>query len=173
MAYFGQAGQKKVNETAIIMACGESGKRLQAMAQKLTGSREYAEDIVQEAYLRVLSSSRDYGEENIIPVLFVTVKHLCINHNKRMNRIPQVPLENHCIAYHPEEEQESPFEIFTEDFSEIHRELMRLRYIEKVSMVNIAKSLGVSDRTVRRHLSCIKNIIRAKKKGALREGEIE
>jgi RNA polymerase sigma-70 factor (ECF subfamily) len=129
----------------------------------LTGRRDYAEDLAQETWVRVLQRGSQYnGRQRFDPWLFAIARNLALDYlRKKQNTVPTVSL--------PEERDEtpllpssgpSPFEAAARSqdairlagqlqiLSPLYREALLLRFQEDLSLAEIAQVLGAPITTV-------------------------
>jgi len=129
----------------------------------LTGRRDYAEDLAQETWVRVLQRGSQYnGRQRFDPWLFAIARNLALDYlRKKQNTVPTVSL--------PEERDEtpllpssgpSPFEATARSqdairlagqlqiLSPLYREALLLRFQEDLSLAEIAQVLGAPITTV-------------------------
>jgi RNA polymerase sigma-70 factor (ECF subfamily) len=129
----------------------------------LTGSREYAEDLAQETWIRVLQRGSQYnGRQRFDPWLFAIARNLAIDYLRKKQKAVQT-------ASLPDDRDEillvsssgpSPFEAAarSEDairlagqlqiLSPLYREALLLRFQEDLSLAEIAQVLGAPVTTV-------------------------
>jgi RNA polymerase sigma-70 factor (ECF subfamily) len=129
----------------------------------LTGRREYAEDLAQETWIRVLQRGSQYnGRQRFDPWLFAIARNLAIDYLRRKGKAVQT-------ASLPDDRDEillvsssgpSPFEAAarSEDakhlagqlqiLSPLYREALLLRFQEDLSLAEIAQVLGAPVTTV-------------------------
>jgi RNA polymerase sigma-70 factor (ECF subfamily) len=129
----------------------------------LTGSREYAEDLAQETWIRVLQRGSQYnGRQRFDPWLFAVARNLAIDYLRKKRKAVQT-------ASLPDDRDEillvsssgpSPFEAAarSEDairlagqlqiLSPLYREALLLRFQEDLSLAEIAQVLGAPVTTV-------------------------
>jgi RNA polymerase sigma-70 factor (ECF subfamily) len=129
----------------------------------LTGRREYAEDLAQETWIRVLQRGSQYnGRQRFDPWLFAIARNLAIDYLRKKQKAVQT-------ASLPDDRDEillvsssgpSPFEAAarSEDairlagqlqiLSPLYREALLLRFQEDLSLAEIAQVLGAPVTTV-------------------------
>jgi RNA polymerase sigma-70 factor, ECF subfamily len=129
----------------------------------LTGRREYAEDLAQETWIRVLQRGSQYnGRQRFDPWLFAIARNLAIDYLRKKRKAVQT-------ASLPDDRDEillvsssgpSPFEAAarSEDairlagqlqiLSPLYREALLLRFQEDLSLAEIAQVLGAPVTTV-------------------------
>jgi RNA polymerase sigma-70 factor, ECF subfamily len=129
----------------------------------LTGSREYAEDLAQETWIRVLQRGSQYnGRQRFDPWLFAIARNLAIDYLRKKQKAVEA-------ASLPDDGEEillvsssgpSPFEAAarSEDairlagqlqiLSPLYREALLLRFQEDLSLAEIAQVLGAPVTTV-------------------------
>ena len=140
-----------------------SQRRLVRYLLYLTGRREYAEDLAQETWIRVLQRGSQYnGRQRFDPWLFAIARNLAIDYLRKKRKAVQT-------ASLPDDRDEillvsssgpSPFEAAarSEDairlagqlqiLSPLYREALLLRFQEDLSLAEIAQVLGAPVTTV-------------------------
>ena len=129
----------------------------------LTGMREYAEDLAQETWIRVLQRGSQYnGRQRFDPWLFAIARNLAIDYlRKKRKAVPTVSLpDDHDAVLLVPSSGPSPFEAAarSEDamslagrlqiLSPLYREALLLRFQEDLSLAEIAQVLGAPVTTV-------------------------
>jgi RNA polymerase sigma-70 factor (ECF subfamily) len=137
--------------------------RLMRYLLYLTGRREYAEDLAQETWVRVLQRGSQYnGRQRFDPWLFAIARNLAIDYLRKKRKAVET-------ASSPDDRDEillvsssgpSPFEAAarSEDairlagqlqiLSPLYREALLLRFQEDLSLAEIAQVLGAPVTTV-------------------------
>ena len=129
----------------------------------LTGSREYAEDLAQETWVRVLQRGSQYnGRQRFDPWLFAIARNLAIDYLRKKQKGVQTassPNDRDAMLLLPTSGP-SPFEAAarSEDairlagqlriLSPLYREALLLRFQEDLSLPEIAQVLGAPVTTV-------------------------
>ena len=129
----------------------------------LTGRREYAEDLAQETWIRVLQRGSQYnGRQRFDPWLFAIARNLAIDYvRKKLKAVQTVSLPNDrdAMLLLPSSGP-SPFEAAarSEDairlagqlqiLSPLYREALLLRFQEELSLAEIAQVVGAPVTTV-------------------------
>jgi RNA polymerase sigma-70 factor (ECF subfamily) len=129
----------------------------------LTGRREYAEDLAQETWLRVLQRGSQYnGRQRFDPWLFAIARNLAIDYLRKKQRAVQtasLPNDRDAILLLPSSGP-SPFEAAARSADAIrlagqlqilpplYREALLLRFQEDLSLSEIAQVLGAPLTTV-------------------------
>ena len=129
----------------------------------LTGGREYAEDLAQETWIRVLQRGSQYnGRQRFDPWLFAIARNLAIDYLRKKRRAGatlSLPDDPDAILLLPSSDP-SPFEAAarSEDamrlagrlqiLPPLYREALLLRFQEDLSLAEIAQVLGVPVTTV-------------------------
>jgi len=129
----------------------------------LTGRREYAEDLAQETWIRVLQRGSQYnGRQRFDPWLFALARNLAIDYLRKKQKAVQtasLPNDRDAMLLLPSSGP-SPFEAAarSEDairlagqlqiLSPLYREALLLRFQEDLSLAEIAQVLGAPVTTV-------------------------
>ena len=129
----------------------------------LTGRREYAEDLAQETWVRVLQRGSQYnGRQRFDPWLFAIARNLAIDYLRKKGKAVQTGslLDDHDEIPLVPSSGPSPFEAAarSEDairlagqlqiLSPLYREALLLRFQEDLSLPEIAQVLGAPVTTV-------------------------
>jgi RNA polymerase sigma-70 factor (ECF subfamily) len=148
----------------------------------LTSSREQAEDLVQETWLRVLERSRQYdGRLRFEPWLFSIARNLAIDHLRKRQRAghdaPSLP-DAEAGPEVPAPDFESPFlaAARSEDavriaaalgaLDPVYREALLLRFQEDLSLAEIAQVTGAPISTISSRIQRGLATLRASLEGA-------
>ena len=142
---------------------GRSQRRLVRYLVYLTGRRDYAEDLAQETWIRVLQRGSQYdGRQRFDPWLFAIARNLAIDYLRKKGKAVQtdsLPDDHDEIPLVPSSGP-SPFEAAarSEDairlaaqlqiLSPLYREALLLRFQEDLSLAEIAQVLGAPVTTV-------------------------
>ena len=129
----------------------------------LTGRRDYAEDLAQETWVRVLQRGGQYnGRQRFDPWLFAIARNLAIDYLRKKQKTVQtvsLPKDRDAMPLLPSSGP-SPFEAAarSEDairlagqlqiLSPLYREALLLRFQEDLSLPEIAQVLGAPVTTV-------------------------
>jgi RNA polymerase sigma-70 factor (ECF subfamily) len=129
----------------------------------LTGRREYAEDLAQETWIRVLQRGSQYnGRQRFDPWLFAIARNLAIDYLRQKRRAVQTassPNDRDAMLLFPASGP-SPFEAAarSEDamrlagrlqiLPPLYREALLLRFQEDLSLAEMAQVLGAPTTTV-------------------------
>jgi RNA polymerase sigma-70 factor (sigma-E family) len=136
----------------------QEGQRLVALARFFTDDRTAAEDLVQEAFIRLARTAhRIQDQDKAAAYLRSIVVNLARDHNRRglvslRHRPPAVPDEP--SAEDTSVRQESRREVVAALRALPHRqrECLALRYYLELPVEQIADALGVSANSVKTHL---------------------
>jgi len=129
----------------------------------LIGRREYAEDLAQETWVRVLQRGSQYnGQQRFDPWLFAIARNLAIDYLRKKRKAVQtdsLPNDPDAMLLLPSSDP-SPFEAAarSEDairlagqlqiLSPLYREALLLRFQEDMSLTEIAQVVGAPVTTV-------------------------
>ena len=151
---------RSINRDALVAALfDQEGTRLVRMARLFTDDRNAAEDIVQEAFIRLhRAAHRLKDPEKAAPYLRSIVVNLARDHNRRglmslrhqeamiSDAVPEMP-EDLAIA---NDEHRAIVEELRE-LSPRQRDCLLLRYYLDLTEVEIADVLGISSNSVKTH----------------------
>jgi len=129
----------------------------------LTGRRDYAEDLAQETWVRVLQRGGQYnGRQRFEPWLFAIARNLAIDYLRKKQKTVQtdsLPEDHDAMPLLPSSGP-SPFEAAARSqdamrlagrlqiLSPLYREALLLRFQEELSLPEIAQVLGAPITTV-------------------------
>jgi RNA polymerase sigma-70 factor (ECF subfamily) len=120
-----------------------------------------AEDLAQEAFLRVLHAAPAGGLRDARAYLFRTAANLAIDHSRHCRASPVAPVELPAEANDPcpsaervamDRQALARLQAAVEALPPRAREVFRLARLEGLSQVEIAERLGISPKTVFSHL---------------------
>lgn len=144
--------------------------RLLGLARRLVGNHDQAEDVVQEAFLRLHRSLASFrGDSSIGTWLYRTVTHLAIDHLRREKLRQRIfffrasnddpdplssaadsrPRPDHALAAG---ELNRALEQALNRLSPRQRSIFILRHHEGLSIREVAETLGLEEGTVKAHL---------------------
>ncbi|MDE5748785.1 MAG: sigma-70 family RNA polymerase sigma factor [Acetatifactor sp.] len=127
------------------------------------GQAQTAEDITQEAFLR-LWESRNYREQGkALQYLYTTARHLCIDEYRRCKAQPLTRELEGQLEAEPglEPELRLGLQQALETLEESERELLALRYGSEIPLGELAKMLGMSRFAARRRITAALEKLRA------------
>ena len=147
------------------------------MALKMTGSREDAEDIAQEAFIRVYRSLGSFkGDSRFSTWLYRIVSNLCADFGRRTKRMNEILInsigdddertfEIPDSRFGPESELENDelrreLNEAIESLGEAHREIFLLREISGLSYTDISEATGLEEGTVKSRLFRARKYVR-------------
>lgn len=117
-----------------------------------THSRETAEDITQETFLKFLESKEYRDRGRALQYLYTIARNLCTDEYRR---IKTCPLDEESQGSYSDNEmlRRSYLRAALEKMDESDRELLLLRYVNEVPVNVIAGLYGISRFALRRRLS--------------------
>ena len=127
------------------------------------GQTELAEDITQEAFLR-LWEDRGYREQGkALQYLYTTARHLCIDEYRRCKAQPLTEEMEGQLAAEPGMEPELRLGLrqALQTLPEEEQELLALRYGSEIPVGDLAKMLGISRFALRRRIMAALEKLRA------------
>lgn len=143
-------------------------KELFSYIYYISGSRDIAEDILQETFLRFWKRMQYIDFLNLKAYLFKTARNIFIDIKRKEKRIKLVPLEEEFIDKEVEDLgyriiKKERIKKILERLDEEEREIILLRFWEDMKIKEIAKILGIKEVTCRvrlfRILKKIKDMI--------------
>jgi RNA polymerase sigma factor (sigma-70 family) len=143
-----------------------SKRELIATVMRLVRCRSTAEDLAQEAYLRVLTLRDPYRVERLRPFLFRTAHNLAMDHlraakvrrrfayQSRVSATATLVADANLSDHHADLSNgaESPFFSALQGLSERQQRVVYMARIEGLPYATIATTLGVSVSTVEKDL---------------------
>ena len=137
--------------------------RLKQYLTGLTKTREDAEDLEQEAYLRVIASNEQQRIDNPRGFLFVTARNLAIQSWRRKQNSPIRAVEDFdalkvkdvCASVDAEALADERLAAFGEAIDQLPPQARRVFIMRKVfglSHKEIAEELGLSRKTIEKHV---------------------
>ena len=117
-----------------------------------THSRETAEDITQETFLKLLESKEYRDRGRALQYLYTIARNLCTDEYRR---IKTCPLDEESQGSYSDNEmlRRSYLRAALEKMDESDRELLLLRYVNEVPVNVIARLYGISRFALHRRLS--------------------
>ena len=136
------------------------GQAVYRLAYARTGSREDAEDITQETFLRLVRAAPVFRDEDHCRAWLL---HVAMNCTRSLFRRPwrrrDLPLEEAANAAAPDGERGDVLEAVLA-LPEQYRAPVHLFYYEDLTVEQIAKILGLREGTVRTRLSRARGMLR-------------
>ncbi|MBI4497142.1 MAG: sigma-70 family RNA polymerase sigma factor [Chloroflexi bacterium] len=144
--------------------------RIFSYALRMTGSREDAQDLAQETFIRVYAHlDRFRTEERFSPWIYRIATNLCLSHLKRRTRTAVATAEPDpdALPGGPEaalEEQEARHLLQQAilDLPEHYRTVILLRHVEELSYEEITRVLGLPLGTVKTRLFRARELLQAR-----------
>ena len=146
--------------TDLVQRCQQ---RLVRYLLYLTGRREYAEDLAQETWIRMLQRGSQYnGRQPFDPWLFAIARNLAIDYLRKKRKAVQtgsLPDDRDAVLLLPSSDP-SPFEAAARSqdamrlagrlqiLAPLYREALLLRFQEDMSLTEIAQVVGAPVTTV-------------------------
>ncbi|WP_368389101.1 RNA polymerase sigma factor [uncultured Adlercreutzia sp.] len=155
---FDVGGDAIDNVRDIERAFNEYGDRISWLAMRYFQSRDVADDIVQETFLRLCRTKKEFASETHLENWLIKVaSNLCKNRIRRLSNHPTVEFDDNAVAtldqraftLHAMEESEDEARDFLlehlEEMPDGLREIVNLRYFEERDIADIAKTTGLSE----------------------------
>lgn len=137
---------------------------LQRYAHKLTGGHAAAEDLVQDCLERALKNADKFQPGTNLEAWLTTIlKNLFYTERRRLQRCPQVALEEHDVVVPPPQTARIALDEAEEAVRALpppQRALVTLVAIDGLSYQDAARHLGVPVGTIRSRLSRVRDQIR-------------
>lgn len=158
------------NQSVISECYREHNSRIISYIQSRVGDRADAENIAQDAWLRLLETPKAIIADTIVPLIYRVASNLIIDHFRRRNRCAEQPADvreyENCIACENESEMHA-HEIRRIEMARVEclprqRRIiyMMSRYQDKAA-ADIAAELSLSCRTVENHLRLGRHDVRS------------
>lgn len=134
--------------------------RMFSYAQRMTGSREDAQDLTQETFIRVYNHLDSFRtDERFSPWIYRIATNLCLNHLKRRKRAAALVLDpsrqgppDGPEAILEEHEERRVLQEAILGLPEHYRVVILLRHVEELSYEEIAQALEMPLGTVKTRL---------------------
>jgi len=131
-----------------------------AVAYRFVGDASEAEDLVQDAFLRILDAAQRYEPTAAFRTyLYRILTRLCIDHVRKkrpvpLDPLPQVPSPGLSSSERIERvERERSIQAALDTLPPKYRMVIILRYFEGISSTDIAQTLNTSPKAVERLLA--------------------
>ena len=145
-------------DALVVRLFEEEGQSLVRLARLFVDDRNAAEDLVQEAFIRLARSAHRIREESKAPAyLRSIVLNLARDNNRRglVSLRHHLPVDDHRASAEDEielrEDQREMIEALR-DLPHRQRTALVLRYYEELGIDNIAETMGISRNSVKTHL---------------------
>ena len=137
-----------MNIDELFEKANEVRPRLLIIAQKIVGDDEEAEDIVQDALLRLwqLKSEDIRNAESMAKVI---TRNLSIDHVRRRHVMVDIDEGKLEIDEHAHDEEQN----LINQLPTMQQTVIRLRHIDGLQMADIAKLTGTTEQAVRQSIS--------------------
>lgn len=152
-----QEGADQVDALVVALFTSE-GSRLASLARLFVDDRTAAEDLVQEAFIRLArSAQRIRDEERAAAYLRSIVINLARDHNRRglvsfRHRPPAAPDVPSAEEHAADSEERREVVAALRALPKRQRDCVALRYYLELSIPDIAETLDVSPNSVKTHL---------------------
>lgn len=129
-------------------------------AWRFTGEQEAAQDVVQDAFLKVWQVRQDLDPKRSLKALLYTiVRNLALNHNRAAQHTQSVPPEHDLHDHAPRADERIDTEMLNtaiqrciENMPDRRREAFTLSRFEGLSHEEIAQVMNLTPRTVNTHI---------------------
>jgi len=146
------------------------------IAYRFTGDAVEAEDLAQEAFLRILDAAGRYKPTATFRAyLYRVVSRLCLDHLRKKRAIPIDPLPQVAgrlpspLSQVDLRERDKVIQTALDSLSADYRMAVVLRYFEGLSASEMAVAMGRSEKAVERLLSRARSTLEPGLKGLLAE----
>lgn len=128
-----------------------------ALAHRFTGDESLALDVMQETFLYLLKKFPGFRlTAQMKTFLYPAVKNLSIATRRKTSRVQSTEAEQHHLAQLPAAEiaftNSAELSAALTNLSEDHREVLLLRFVDELSLAEIAEAIGVPLGTVKSRL---------------------
>jgi len=135
------------------------------LAYRFTGDEDLARDVLQETFLYVLQKFPGFVlTANLKTFLYPAVKNLSIAARRKSARFQSTPTEQDFLktlaAINPDDSGQSRLAAALGHLSEEHRETLLLRFVDDLSLAEIAEAMEVPVGTVKSRLHTALSILR-------------
>jgi len=142
--------------------------QLLSYAQRLMENTEEAEDIVQEAFLKLWCIRDELAEYNSIPALAVQItKRLCLNRLKVLQRqyedVTETQLAEHALSPHQlleEKDEIDKIMNIIHYLPNLQQTILRMKHLDGMEIEEIAQLTGSKPEAIRMNLSRARKKVR-------------
>ena len=158
------------SEHPLLAAFSRMHKQLMATAQKILSNSDDAEDALQDAFVRLWSSTSIFkSEQDASAMLHVTTKHISLNTVR--NRKQNIDIDSYTSSkelstfsseeiYTKKETFSAVEKIINQNLTPLQQKIIQLREYEGRSFEDIANTLDMQPAAVRMQLSRARKTIR-------------
>ncbi len=133
------------------------------LALNQTKNRDYADDVVQEVFLRYIQKQVDFQSEEHIKAWLLRVTVNCSKNTFTNSWFKKTEGISEDISFETPEKSEVYYEVLS--LPAKYRAVIHLFYYEDMSVADIAKILGSKESTVKSQLHRARNMLADKLKG--------
>ena len=159
------------SEKDIIEAYNLHKKELIIYLFRLIGSQETAEDILHDSIINLLNYSKTHEINDVRAFLYKTVHNLAVNHAKKFSKVKYVAPDEYSIpvfdsieATIEKEEFDKKLYDILEELDDLSRSVFIMKKDLNMSIPEIAKNIGKSEKTVKRKLEQVTEYLLSKLK---------
>lgn len=132
------------------------------LALSQTKNREYADDMVQEVFLRYLKSDKSFESEEHIKAWLIRVTLNCCKSLFSSNWFKKHETLSEDIVFNTKEKGDVYYAVA--ELPQKYRAVIHLFYYEDLSVADISKALNIKESTVKSQLSRGRDMLRKKLK---------
>ena len=146
------------------------------VAYRFTGDAAEAEDLVQEAFLRILEAAERYRPTaSFRTYLYRVLTRLCLDHRRKKRPVPTHSLppaapDSASPAHQmSRDERDAVIQTALDALPDNQRVAIVLRYFERLSGAEMAKAMGLSAKAVERLLARARRALEPRLRGLLED----
>lgn len=133
------------------------------LALSQTKNREYADDMVQEVFLRYLKTDKNFETEEHVKAWLIRVTVNCCKSLFTSPWFKRHETLTEDIAFNTEEKSDVYYAVA--ELPQKYRAVIHLFYYEDLSVADISRALNIKETTVKSQLSRGREMLRKKLKG--------
>ncbi len=159
------------SEQEIIDLYNRFKKELLIYSFRILDSQEAAEDVLHDAIINLINYSRNHDIKDVRAFLYKTVHNLSVNYAKKHSKVYYIPPEEYTSPSYDstestieKEEFDKKLYALLDNLDDISKSVFIMKKDLNMSVSDIAKNIGKSEKTVKRKLEQVTEFLLAQLK---------